>query len=218
MKAIAINGSPRKNWNTATLLKKALDGAASAGAEVELIHLYDLEFKGCCSCFSCKRKEGRSSERCVMKDDLTEVLERVIASEILLLGSPIYLGNITGEMKSFMERLVFAVLSYDRAERTDFKGVIQTGFIYTMGLPYEMLGSAGYQYIFENNKNYLRLLNGHSEYVISADCYQFDDYSKYAASNFDAEHKAQVRKERFPIDCQNAFEMGKRSALYVDQL
>ena len=46
MKAIAINGSPRKNWNTATLLRKAIDGAASAGAEVELVHLYDLEFKG----------------------------------------------------------------------------------------------------------------------------------------------------------------------------
>lgn len=69
-----------------------------------------------------------------------------------------------------MERVIFAGLSYDRAERTDLTGVIQTGFIYTMGLPYEMLGSAGYRYIFENNKDYLRLLNGHSEYMISADC------------------------------------------------
>ena len=97
-------------------------------------------------------------------------------------------------MKSFIERRIFANLSYDSAERTNFTGVIQTGFVYTMGLPHEMLESFGYQYIFENNKNYLQLLNGYSEYVISADCYQFDDYSKYAASNFNEEHKSQSKK------------------------
>ena len=61
-------------------------------------------------------------------------------------------------MKSFMERLIFANLSYDSPGRTSFRGKIQSGFIYTMGLPYEMLESFGYQYIFENNKNYLQLL------------------------------------------------------------
>jgi len=50
MKVIALNGSPRKKWNTATLLKHALDGAASKGAETELIHLYDYNYKGCISC------------------------------------------------------------------------------------------------------------------------------------------------------------------------
>lgn len=55
MKVIALNGSPRKKWNTATLLKHALDGAASKGAETELIHLYDYNYKGCISCFACKQ-------------------------------------------------------------------------------------------------------------------------------------------------------------------
>ncbi len=117
MKAIAINGSPRKSWNTATLLKKALEGAASAGAETELVHLYGLDFKGCCSCFSCKRKVGKLAGCCVMKDGMTEVLKRIISSDVLLLGSPVYLGNITGEMKSFIERLIFVNLSYDSMER-----------------------------------------------------------------------------------------------------
>ena len=141
---------------------------------------------------------------------------RIISSDVLLLGSPVYLGNITGEMKSFIERLIFANLSYDSMERTNFTGVIQTGFVYTMGLPHDMLESFGYQYIFENNKNYLQLLNGHSEYMISSDCYQFDDYSKYAASNFDEKHKAEVREKQFPADCQNAFGMGRKLALYAD--
>jgi len=56
MKVMAFNGSPRKKWNTATLLEKALEGASSKGAETELIHLYDLNYKGCISCFSCKMK------------------------------------------------------------------------------------------------------------------------------------------------------------------
>jgi len=64
MKVMAINGSPRKNWNTATLLEKALEGAASEGAETEIVHLYDLEFKGCTSCFACKLKGGKSLARC----------------------------------------------------------------------------------------------------------------------------------------------------------
>ena len=61
-KVIAINGSPRKTWNTATLLEHALSGARSAGAETELIHLYDLDFKGCVSCF-CLQAQGREELR-----------------------------------------------------------------------------------------------------------------------------------------------------------
>lgn len=75
MKVYAINGSPRKSWNTAMLLENALKGAAAQGAETELIHLYDLNFKGCTSCFGCKLKGGKSYGKCAMRDDLTPVLE-----------------------------------------------------------------------------------------------------------------------------------------------
>lgn len=209
-KVIAINGSPRKNWNTVMLLNKALEGAASVGAETEMVHLYELNFKGCTSCFACKRKNSKFIGRCAMKDDLTEVLENVMKSDVLLLGAPIYLGDITGEMKSFYERLVFMNLSYDSPQRRNFAGKISTGFIYTMGVPHDMVQTRGYSYIFDTYKSYLQLLNGPSEYIVSADNYQFDDYTKYAASNFDEKHKAAVRAEHFPVECQNAFDLGKR--------
>ena len=64
MNIMAFNGSPRKDWNTANLLNKALEGAASKGATTELIHLYDLNYKGCISCFACKTKNGKSYGRC----------------------------------------------------------------------------------------------------------------------------------------------------------
>jgi multimeric flavodoxin WrbA len=60
MKAIAVNGSPRKGWNTATLLRKALAGAKKNGAETDLVHLYGLSYRGCISCFACKKIGGKS--------------------------------------------------------------------------------------------------------------------------------------------------------------
>ena len=70
MQVIGINGSPRKQWNTATLVAKALEGAAAQGAKTELVHLYDLDFKGCTSCFACKTRGGKSYGRCAMQDGL----------------------------------------------------------------------------------------------------------------------------------------------------
>ncbi|MCL2063580.1 MAG: flavodoxin family protein, partial [Candidatus Cloacimonetes bacterium] len=66
MKIIAVNGSPRKNWNTHILLEKCLEGAKETGAEAELVNLYDIQFKGCTSCFICKLK-GNSVSKCAMK-------------------------------------------------------------------------------------------------------------------------------------------------------
>ena len=128
MKVIAVNGSPRKSWNTATLLQKALDGAKSMGADTEFIHLYDLNFKGCISCFACKRKDSRRIGHCAMKDDLTNVLEKILDCDVLLLGSPIYFGNITGEMRSFLERLLFSNLTYNTGHGSVFQGKVASGF------------------------------------------------------------------------------------------
>ncbi len=212
MRAIAINGSPRRTWNTATLLEKALEGAASAGAETEIVHLYDLDYRGCTSCFSCKRKDGERAGRCAMRDGLTDVLERIMASDVLLLGSPIYLGDVTGEMRSFWERLIFMNLSYDKAHRSNFEGTISTGFIYTMNIAEDILEGSGYRNAIDAHMRPAQILNGESECLIVTDTYQFGDYSKYAASNFDEGHKAKVRAERFPVDCQRAFELGARLA------
>jgi len=112
MKAIAINGSPRKKWNTATLLESALSGCEAAGAETELVHLYDYAYQGCSSCFNCKKIGGKSYGCCATRDELSPVLDRALQADILLLGSPIYFHTETGEMRSFMERLIFPNLSY----------------------------------------------------------------------------------------------------------
>ena len=215
-KIIAINGSPRKKWNTATLLKNALEGAESQGAETELINLYDLNFKGCKSCFSCKTKGSKSYGRCAVKDDLTPVLKKIEEADAVILGSPIYLGTVSGEMKTFMERLMFPYLTYTNPPQSLFKKKIKTAFIYTMGITEEQLNEYGYKLQFDTNENILKLLFGHSESLLSMDTYQFKDYSKVVATRFDPEHKAKRRKEVVPEACQKAFAMGARIAMVED--
>jgi multimeric flavodoxin WrbA len=212
MKVIAFNGSPRKKWNTATLLGKALQGAASQGATTELIHLYDLNFKGCISCFKCKTIGGKSYGRCAVKDDLRPILKKVETADALILGSPIYFGTVTGEMRAFMERLLFPFFTYTMPPQSLFPKKIPTGFIYTMNVTEKLMQEWGYQDHFNKNQSYLEMVFGSSESLLCFDTYQFKDYAKVLATRFDAEHKAKRRQEIFPQDCRKAFEMGARLA------
>ncbi|OPY18819.1 MAG: Iron-sulfur flavoprotein [Methanomethylovorans sp. PtaU1.Bin093] len=208
MKVIAMNGSPRKEWNTATLLEKALEGAASEGAETEIIHLYDLNFKGCTSCFACKLKNGKSYGKCAMKDELTSVLEKLKNADAVILGSPIYLGNLTGEMRSFMERFIFPYLVYSANPVTLYPKNISVGYIYTMGAKGEHFDFFGFNKVIEVNEAIATKIFGYSESLCSTNTYQFDDYSKYVADIFDLKEKAKIHEEVFPQDCKKAFEMG----------
>lgn len=209
MEVLAFNGSPRKEWNTATLLKKALEGATSQGAQTELIHLYDLNFQGCKSCFACKMKGGKSYGRCAVQDDLTPILGKAAKAEALILGSPIYFGTVSGEMKSFMERLLFPYLTYTNPPQSLFSRKIPTGFIYTMNVTEEqMAGEYSFGQHLAWNERILNLIFGSTESLLSFDTYQFEDYSKVVADRFDPQEKAKRRKEVFPKDCDKAFNMG----------
>ncbi|CQR71048.1 2-amino-4-deoxychorismate dehydrogenase [Sporomusa ovata DSM 2662] len=215
MKVLAFNGSPRKTWNTAVLLNHALEGAASQGAETEIIHLYDLNYKGCISCFACKLKNGKSYGKCAYKDDLTPILEKIEQADAIIFGSPIYLGAVTGEMRSFLERLIFQYLVYDKNYSTLFPKKIQTGFIYTMNVDNSRLQEMGYERHLNLTKMALQRTFGAVESLFVTDTYQFDDYSNYVVTAFDPEKKAKRRKEEFPNDCKKAFEMGARFAAGV---
>ncbi|SHL32215.1 Multimeric flavodoxin WrbA [Anaerocolumna jejuensis DSM 15929] len=212
MKIIAINGSPRKNKNTATLLKKALEGAESYGAETELIHLYDLDYKGCVSCFACKLKNGKSYGKCAYKDGLTLVLEKAADADAIIFGSPIYFESVTGNMRSFMERLMFPYQTYTTGYKSIFGRKIPTGFIYTMNVTEEQMNELGYAQGLRFSEVDLERIFGYFEPLVVNDTYQFDDYSKYVITVFDGDKKAQVKEEQFPEYCNKAFNLGLRFA------
>ena len=101
MKVTAVLGSPRPSSNSTFLADKVLLKAMEKGMETKRFVLNSLRYKGCQACGSCKGK----TERCVIKDDLADVLSAVENDDFLILTSPIYIGDVNGQTKSFFDRL-----------------------------------------------------------------------------------------------------------------
>ncbi len=205
MKTVILNGSPRKNWNTAMMLKEAQRGAQSVGAEVEYIDLYDLDFTGCRSCLLCKRKNAQRCH-CYWKDDLSPVIDRIFEADSLILGSPVYLGDVTSQVHALMERLHFCTLSYDDYSNY-FTGKVNVAVILTMNATRELYDS-WYRPKFEALLQGFRNLNGSLEIYPCCDTLQVNDYSRFSMASFSEEHKRLMRETKFPQELQEAFRIG----------
>ena len=212
MKAIAFNGSARKTGNTATLLQKALEGAAGTGAETELVHLHAHTYKSCISCLSCKKLAGKSYGRCAIKDDLTPLLEKAAEADILILGSPIYFGTETGALRSFMERLLYPFYPYANEPSTLFPRRIQTALIYTMGQPESTHAQLGYNKLFERTSYFMDRVFGPCELFVYGDARLFADPGNYFCPSLDAAKKQAHYEQMFPLECDRAFALGKKMA------
>ncbi|GHU18147.1 flavodoxin [Spirochaetia bacterium] len=208
MKTIAINGSPRKGWNTHILVEEALKGAASQGSETELVNLYDLNFKGCISCFECKRRGGKSFGRCAARDDLKPVLDRIHDCDALIIGSPIYIGEITAAARALFERLTFQYVTYSRDKATFFTRRIPSVLIYTMNVSESILDSIGYTDKFKFYEDRFNQLIGPTKTLASTETWQTTDYSKYEMTMFDGDARKIRREEVFHQDKRKAFELG----------
>ena len=213
MKLIAVNGSPRKQWNTARLLEKVVEGAQSAGMDAKLVHIYDFDFKGCISCFACKRVSGTSYGRCAMHDSLSPFLDELRDVDAIVLGSPLYFMAETGEMRSFMERACFPYVSYSNPPTTLFPRRIRNAFVYTLNASEELAGFLGLADHVKKTKFFMEMVFGPCEIQICYDTLQYDDYEAHGNVFFDGVAKKRRREEVFPNELEQAFELGKRMAL-----
>lgn len=102
MKILALSGSPREDGNTERYMNIVLEQCAAAGAETELIRVFDLSVKGCRACYGCVEKKA-----CIWEDDFQQVFEKIKQADVLLLGSPVYHGSITPELKAVLDRAGF---------------------------------------------------------------------------------------------------------------
>lgn len=212
MKMIAINGSPRKKWNTAEILQNMLDGGKEADPNLEcvLVNLYDIDYKGCVSCFECKRIDGKSYGKCAVKDGVWPVLAQSLYSDILVFGSPIYFSDVTGMMRNYWERLFFPILVYDKDYTSLAPKKIRTAFVYTMNAPRDVMVKIGYPERLSTMEGIAAHLLGHKPIVqYVCDTWQFKDYSKYKADAFSPVDKAKVRETVFPEDCEKARQIGR---------
>ncbi len=208
MKIIAINGSPRKGWNTDIVLDHAIRGALSENAQVEEFHLFDLSFSGCQSCFRCKAIGGGSIARCGWRDELTEVLSKTLDADGLLIAAPVYFRDVPGAVRNFYERVLFPSQIYAADGHKGYVKDVNVGLIYTMNVEDPKQNG----YLAEEHATFFKRLMGPAEVLNIVDTCQFHDYSAYLSERFDASAKMLHKEQRFADDCARAYEFGKNMA------
>ena len=114
MKALGICGSARRGGNTDLLIKSVLEGAASKGMTTEEVFISDLDIAPCRGCATCKD----TSEKCVIEDDFHGVVDKIRDADLVVIGSPVYMGQVTGQSKTFLDRL-YSLRRRDRTIRLD---------------------------------------------------------------------------------------------------
>ena len=124
MRILCVNGSPRQKSNTAKIMTAFKEAAEELGAKVKTAALGKLDYCGCIACGACKRK----SEECVLDDDISPLLKKFAKADVVVLGSPVYYGDLTSQMKAFMDR-TYAFLT------PDFKSRLAPGKTLLMILP-----------------------------------------------------------------------------------
>ena len=104
MKIVIFYGSiHKKRGNTYVIIDEFVKGARDAGAEVDVVFLAEKKIKNCAACLTCWTK---TPGRCVIKDDMSELLDMFMASDIVVMATPVYVHNVTGIMKTFIDRII----------------------------------------------------------------------------------------------------------------
>ncbi len=165
---------------------------------------------------ACKIKDGKHYGRCVQKDDLKPILDEIVQADGIILGSPIYLNDVTGNMRCFLERFVFPFVAYSKTETVEHKKM-PLAYIYTMNASEEISYQIGYHDLHDHFEMGLERMFSKPEHLYVYETYQFKDYSRYVSDSFDEKERRHIRKTQFPKDLESAFEIGKRIAIRAEQ-
>jgi multimeric flavodoxin WrbA len=137
MKVTAVYGSPRSGSNSTYLTDYFISGLESGGAEIRKLHLNKMKYRGCQGCMGCKS----ISERCVLKDDLSDTLESLYESDMLIISSGVYFGDVTSQTKALWTGFTRSIkmnfwLTEDKSRMQSGKKLV---FILAQGHPDEAL-------------------------------------------------------------------------------
>ena len=141
MKIIGFNASPRKNANTAWAIGQILESAAEAGAETEIFHTSELNISPCKGCLGCTKGGG-----CVVADDMRQIYAALKQADALVLGSPVYMAQMSGQAKVFTDRLFAQIkprFSPNFKEENSGKKLV---LVFTQGNPDQNKFQAYYDY------------------------------------------------------------------------
>ena len=139
MKILGVEGSPRNNGNTEKLVKTILESASKNGAQTAFYKLTEMNISLCLGCSNC-----RESGACVTNDDMQLLHEEIQASDAIIIGSPVYMWQVSGQTKLFMDRLV-PFIKPDFTTR--LKGKKRLFMVFTQGNPDENSFKPYFEYL-----------------------------------------------------------------------
>ena len=204
---VAINASPRTEWNTGTLVREAAKGAGAEGAEIKIFDLYRLEkYTGCISCFGCKLAPNEG--KCICKDGLAPVLDAIRNADGLIVGTPNYLGDVSAGFRALYERLIFQSLTYKTDPRSYSDRKIPVLFIMTSNSPKEFYAPAGYRKMLKGYQKSLDAFVGNTKLFIAGNTLQVKDYNRFDWTMFNPEAKKERHEKVFPEERKKVFALG----------
>lgn len=148
MRIVALLGSPRPEGNSALLANAFLAICQNRGAEVETYLLNKMAYQGCQACMGCKTK----AVTCILQDDMTPVYEAIRQADVVVLASPVYFGEFSGQLKTAYDRF-YAYLEPDFASR--LPAGKQLVFVLTQGNP----DAEQFKEIFPRHEMFMKWLN-----------------------------------------------------------
>ena len=187
MKTVVINAGPKRKGMNAQLARSAADGAESAGADVEYVDLYRLDFCGCMTCLICK-KEGNAC-RCYWRDEISPLIEQILDADCLLIAAPIFFTEPTSHYRALIERLIFCIVSYDVGNA--FKGKVNVGLFYTVEYDTDYFEKSVRPNL-KSSEDILKMLNGRVE----IDSFGYIPQSSYSKEDDDSLKDKQKQFER----------------------
>lgn len=168
-----------------------------------------MNYKGCISCFYCKRKD-KDHGTCIVKDDLSPFLTKAKEAGALLFGSPIYFMSLTAGMHAFLERLFFSNYIYSAEIPSVFGKKIPSAFIYTMNVTEEQAKEYHLPQNIAAQEDFAdRILGIPPKTLWAYNTLQFNDYSKYESSVFSESDKKAYQEKAGPICLKEAYDMGQ---------
>lgn len=204
MKIVAINGGPRKKCNTAQLLDSFIKGVKDTDSDIEVVtyNLYDYLYTGCRSCFACQLTSNRDNLGCKLKDDISEILAETFNADGIVFASPIYYLNVTAQLRAFWERLMYP----GHSPKT-----IPTALIYTMNMNEEQEAHFAKAPMDIINMYIKDCFGTEPETLHAYDTFQYNENTALNEQfRSRLEEKKAKREKQFPIDLENAYNMGKK--------
>lgn len=143
---IGFVGSPRKNRNTDNLVSEVLKGAESREMETKTIYLNDINLKACQGCLYC-----RKNPTCIIKDDMVEIYEYIKRADYIVLGSPVYICQVSAQTKLLLDRL-YPLTEIDKSKHTPRFGEKKLITVFTQAAPFTFLFKKYFKYTVKHLK------------------------------------------------------------------